>query len=254
VEKVLLITQARMGSTRLPGKVMKKIGGDEVLRIHLQRISKCKNVTNIIVATTTDRDDDFIFESVTNWGYAAYRGSDVNVLDRYYQAAKTDRPDWIVRVTSDCPLIDPELIDGVITSAFMKQVDYCANNLVEEYPDGQDVEIFTFRALEEAWKNAVKLSEKEHVTPYIRNNSDFLGGKIFKASNYPSPDNYSFIRMTLDEENDFIVLTALIEALGIDKSWLEYTQYIKDHALMAVNKDITRNAGLLKSINDDKPQ
>ena len=171
--KTSLITQARSGSTRLPGKILKKINDESLLEIHLKRLNKCNNVSNIIVATTDKPEDKVIYDYAIDWGFNSFRGSESDVLDRFYQAVRKEKPDWIVRVTSDCPLIDPILVDKLINFAHDNNTDYCSNTLVENYPDGQDIEVFKFSALEAAWKNANLSSDREHVTPYIRNNSDF---------------------------------------------------------------------------------
>jgi spore coat polysaccharide biosynthesis protein SpsF len=249
--KTILITQARTGSTRLPGKVLKEIGGKSLLQIHLDRLKNSKNISEIIVATTVCEEDNVIFEKAIEWGFSASRGSESDVLDRFYQAVKDKNPEWIVRVTSDCPLIDPVLVDEVITFVQENDKDYGANILVENFPDGQDIEIFKFSALEKAWKEAVLESEREHVTPYIRNNSDYKGGSLFSAINYPCESDFSKIRMTVDESRDFDLIEILIHKLGVEKSWLEYTNYIINNDLAKLNDQIIRNEGLLKSLKND---
>jgi len=249
--KTILITQARTGSTRLPGKVLKEIGGKSLLQIHLNRLKKCKKVSKIIVATTINEEDTIIYDKAITWGFSASRGSESDVLDRFYQSVKDKNADWIVRVTSDCPLIDPELVDKVITFAQENGVDYCSNVFIENYPDGQDVEVFKFTALETAWKNAKLLSEREHVTPYIKNNSDYKKGNVFTALNYPCESDFSKIRMTVDESYDFELIEILINKLGIEKSWIEYTNYIIENNLTKINDKIIRNEGLLKSLKND---
>lgn len=250
--KTILITQARIGSTRLPGKVLKEIGGKSLLQIHLNRLKKCSRISEIIVATTINEEDSIIYDKVTEWGFKASRGSESDVLDRFYQTVKDKNPDWIVRVTSDCPLIDPELVDKVIAFTQLNDKDYGANILVENFPDGQDIEVFKFSALETAWKNAKLLSEREHVTPYIRNNSDYKGGNLFQAINFPCESDFSKIRMTVDESKDFDLIEILIDKLGVEKSWIEYTNYIIENNLTKINDQIIRNEGLLKSLKNDK--
>lgn len=249
--KTVLITQARTGSTRLPEKVLKEIGGKSLLQIHLERLKKCKMISEIVVATTTKQEDQVIYDKVLQWGFSASRGSESDVLDRFYQSVKDKKTDWIVRVTSDCPLIDPVLVDKVIDFVRNNNKDYGANILVENFPDGQDIEVFKFSALESAWKNAKLVSEREHVTPFIRNNSDFKGGSLFSAINYPCDFDYSKIRMTVDESRDFELISTLINNLGTDKTWLEYTNYIIQKDLVKINDSIIRNEGLLKSIKND---
>jgi spore coat polysaccharide biosynthesis protein SpsF len=251
VTNTILITQARSGSTRLPGKVLKEINGKTLLQIHLDRLKKCKSVSEIIVATTTNSEDQIIFEKAIEWGFIASKGSESDVLDRFYQAVKDKNADWIVRVTSDCPLIDPILVDDVINFVHSNNKDYGANILIENFPDGQDIEVFKFSVLEEAWKNAKLLSEREHVTPYIRNNTDLKGGNLFSAINYPCDFDFSKIRMTVDESKDFELIKKLINDLGIDKTWLEYTNHIIQNNLTEINNSIIRNEGLLKSLKND---
>jgi spore coat polysaccharide biosynthesis protein SpsF len=253
VEKLttVLVTQARIGSTRLPGKVLKKIEHKTLLQIHLERLCKCKSITDIIVATTTKDEDKVIYENSLFLGFNAFKGSENDVLDRFYQAVKNIKPDWIVRVTSDCPLIDPVLVDNVVNFVRDNKKDYGSNILIENFPDGQDVEVFKFSVLENAWKNATLQSDREHVTTFIRKNSDFNGGNIFSAINYPCHENFSDIRMTVDEKVDFDLISILINNLGGDKTWLEYTNYILENKLYEINNSIIRNEGLLKSIKND---
>lgn len=250
-DQILLITQARMASTRFPGKIAKQIQGKSLLEIHLNRLKQCKKVSNIIVATTDTPSDDFTAKSVESWGFDVFRGSENDVLSRYYQAALPYAPQWIVRVTSDCPLIDPALVDEIITFAQENHLDYGSNVLVERFPDGQDAEVITFNTLEKAYQSATKKSDREHVTPYIRNNADGQGENLFRAANYPSPEDFSHVRMTVDEAADFELIERLIEALGTEKSWLEYTHYLLANNLFKINESITRNEGLAKSLKED---
>jgi spore coat polysaccharide biosynthesis protein SpsF (cytidylyltransferase family) len=249
--KTVLITQARSGSTRLPGKVLKEVGGKTLLQIHLERLKKCTKTSEIIVAKTVKEEDTIIYNQAIEWGFIASRGSELDVLDRFYQAVKDKKVDWIVRVTSDCPLLDPVLVDEVITFVQENNMDYGSNGLTEQFPDGQDVEVFKFSALETAWKNAKLQSEREHVTPYIRNNADNKGDNLFSIINYPCKNDYSKIRMTVDEPRDFDLIELLINKLGIEKTWLEYTNYIIENDLTKINDQIIRNEGLLKSLKKD---
>lgn len=250
--KTVLITQARSGSSRLPGKILKEVEGKTLLKIHLERLSKCTKISKIIVATTVEAADEIIYNQSISWGFEASRGSENDVLDRFYQAVKHENADWIVRVTSDCPLLDPGLVDEIISYARANNFDYVANGLIEHYPDGQDVEVFKYSALETAWKNAKLNSEREHVTPYIRNNADGRGRDIFKIMNYPCENDYSNIRMTVDEQADFDLISHLIQTLGTDKTWLDYTNYMIKHDLTKINKQIIRNEGFLKSLKNDQ--
>lgn len=249
--KTVLITQARTGSTRLPGKILLKIEGQELLKIHLDRLKNCSNIDKIIVATTVDPADDKVQDLATDWGYDVFRGSVDDVLDRFYQAVKDIRPEWVIRTTSDCPLIDPKLVDAIIELAQVNGVDYASNVLEERFPDGQDIEVFKFSALEMAWKDSKLKSDREHVTPYIRANSTYKGGSLFTSVNFPCFEDFSAIRMTVDEPRDFDLIIKLIADLGTGKSWISYTNHILANNLGQINSNIIRNEGFLKSLKND---
>ena len=249
--KTVLITQARTGSTRLPGKVLMEVNNSPLLKIHLDRLSQTKNIDKIIVATTLNKEDDIIEKIATEWGYEIFRGSENDVLDRFYQAVKKLNPTWVVRVTSDCPLIDPNLVGDVLNFSQVHNVDYCSNTMVEKFPDGQDVEVFKFNALEYAWMNATKKSDREHVTPFIRENSNYKNNSRFTAINFDIENNYSNIRMTVDEQKDFELINKVVSELGTEKSWLDYTEYIIKNDLSNINGNIVRNEGYLKSLKKD---
>jgi spore coat polysaccharide biosynthesis protein SpsF len=163
-QKIICIIQARFNSTRLPGKVLLDLGGKTVLERVVERVSGSHLIDKIVVATTIREDDSRIAQLCSMKGICVYRGSEDDVLDRYYQAATTGRASHVVRITADCPLIDPEIIDRVIKTHLDNKADYTSNVLKETFPDGQDVEIFTFQALDRAWKEARLPSQREHVT------------------------------------------------------------------------------------------
>ena len=250
--KVIAITQARVGSSRLPGKVLKTIQGTELLKIHLERVGSARMIDKVVVATTVEPGDDQIADLCSKWGIEFGRGSEADVLDRYYQVAKPFSPDYIVRVTSDCPLIDPDMIDGVVGLALANNLDYAANIMTEKFPDGQDVEVIKFSALEKAWNETNLKSDREHVTPYVRNNSSFKGGNLFSSMDFPAHDNYAKVRMTVDEATDFEVIRILVENLGYQQSWKSYADYINEHDLNALTVNNLRNAGYLKSLENDE--
>ncbi|MDA9781664.1 glycosyltransferase family protein [Schleiferiaceae bacterium] len=250
--KVLLITQARIGSTRLPGKVLLPIGEETLLSIHLKRLRNCTTIDQIVVATTFEDGVESLIDICRESKVDFYQGSLDDVLDRFYQASIEYHPDWVVRVTSDCPLLDSRVVDQVVQEAIESDVDYCANIITEDFPDGQDVEVFKFSALELAWKEASLKSEREHVTPYIRNNSDRNGGELFKAHDVKCHSNFNSIRMTVDEEADLIAIQRLIRDLGIRSTWEEYADYILKHSESIGNTNIIRNEGYQKSLIKDK--
>jgi spore coat polysaccharide biosynthesis protein SpsF len=250
--KIIAITQARCGSTRLPNKILKTVNGQTLLNIHLDRILKSARVDQLIVATTIDVADNAIEEIAVQKGLPFYRGSVNNVLDRFYQAAKPHYPDWVIRLTSDCPLIDAGLFDKLVDKAIELDVDYCSNTLNPTYPDGMDAEVFKFSALEKAWNEATLNSDKEHVTPYIHKNSSFNNKDLFKSYNYANDANYGNVRLTVDEQADFDVIKLLIEKLGTDQSWETYAEYcLHNDEMQAINRKIKRNEGYMKSVAKD---
>jgi spore coat polysaccharide biosynthesis protein SpsF len=245
--KIVAITQARSGSTRLPEKILKTINNETLLEIHLNRILKSERIDELIVATTTNKKDDLVTSICDSMKVVYFRGSENNVLDRFYQAVKNRNSTHLVRLTSDCPLIDALLIDEIIDFTIKNDLDYCSNTFIEDFPDGQDVEVMKFSTLEKAWKNADKEYQKEHVTPYIRENSTFIGGKLFKSDNFPSPGKYGKVRLTVDEHRDFEVISMMIGNLGLEKTWLEYAKYyLNNENIKKVNSGIRRNEGFKK--------
>lgn len=247
----VIITQARTGSTRLPNKVLMKINDTELLKIHIDRLSKSRLKDKLIVATTISNNDKKIIDCCNKWNVSWFSGSEDDVLDRFYQACKDIKPEWVVRVTSDCPLIDSTIIDGVIAMAKVNNLDYCSNVLIEDFPDGQDVEVFKFKVLEKAWRNATLKSDREHVTPYIRRNSSCNHGELFKSMNFPCFSNYNSIRMTVDEPKDFELIQTLISTLGVNQTWLTYVNHIIENNLNNINSKIFRNEGYFKSLKND---
>ena len=251
--RTIAITQARTGSTRFPGKVLTKIGDKSLLELHLSRILRAKRIDELILATTTSIGDQAIKTIGTRYGIDTYCGSEDDVLDRFYQALNGKKADYVVRLTSDCPLIDPALIDQVIDHAIERNLDYCSNTLNPTYPDGQDVEVFRWSALEQAWSSAKLASEREHVTPYIWKNSSYKGGTPFISANYEGKGkSFAHLRMTVDERADFELVAKLINELGEDKTWTEYAAYLEDHpSVKMINKEFGRNEGYTKSVDKE---
>ncbi len=251
--KILAITQARYGSSRLPGKILKEINAQSLLEIHLNRIKQSKLISKLKVATTNELDADKIELVCKKINVEVYKGSLDDVLERFYFTAKPENPDWIVRLTSDCPLIDPMVIDSVIQFAIDSNCDYASNTLNPTYPDGIDVEVFKFTALEKAFDEAFLKSDREHVTPYVWRNSTVKGGSIFKSMSFENKVDLSSVRLTVDKLEDFLVIEALVKALGVDKSWDVYTEYLKNHKeIEKINSHFIRNEGYQKSLKEDK--
>lgn len=244
---IIAVTQARCGSTRLPNKILKSVNGKTLLQLHIERILGSKRVNQLVVATTTNSEDSKIVELCRSLNVSCFCGNESNVLDRFYQAVKDRKPSHVVRLTSDCPLIDPVLIDEVIDFALKNKLDYASNVLIEDFPDGQDIEVMTFDTLEYAWKHADKDYQKEHVTPFIRENSSFNGGKLFRSDNYGTEKKYGHVRLTVDEQKDLDVITAVINDLGSDKRWYEYAEhYLTNESIQQLNSGIKRNEGFKK--------
>ena len=208
--KVVAIIQARMGSTRLPGKVMKEILGKPVILWDLDRISLSKLIDEIVVAVPYGKENDVIVDTIKEYNdkIVTTRGSEDDVLDRYYQAAVQTNADVVVRITSDCPLIDPVVIDQVIEQFLDNDCDYCSNSHIRTYPRGLDTEVFSFKTLEEAWNEARKDYEREHVTPYIIENPD-----KFKLLNVANDIDLSHLRWTLDTKEDFEFISAVYKRI-----------------------------------------
>lgn len=248
---IVAITQARVGSSRLPAKVLKEINGKSLLEIHLERVRQSERITKLVVATTTEPDACKIEEIANRLKIEVYRGSVDDVLDRFYQTAKRYDADYVVRITSDCPLLDANLIDDVIQFALAQQVDYASNVLKPAFPDGLDVEVFRFSALEKAWKEANLQSEREHVTAYIWKNSSYNHQALFSSANFNCDIDFGKIRLTVDEQDDLDTIVKLIGALGINASWRDYAHYYLHKGLGMNNSGITRNSGYLNSLLND---
>ena len=232
----MVIIQARVGSTRLPGKIMKKILGKTVLIHDLDRIKEMKTINKIVVATTDLEEDDIIAKAVNGYdrNIGTYRGSESDVLDRYYKAAKEFNADVIVRITSDCPLIDPNVSDLVVEAFLKNDCDYCCNTLPRTFPHGLDTEVFSLDALERVWEEAKSPYEREHVTPYIREDTN-----KFRRINVKNNDDLTHLRWTLDYQEDFEFITEIYKRI-YPKKKIFYMQDIlnvlhAEHWLVEIN-------------------
>lgn len=202
---VIAILQARMSSVRLPGKVLMPLFGMPMLLVMLDRVMASKRLDKVIVATSTDKTDDVIFDFCIKNGIGCFRGSLTDVLDRYYQAAMVFIPHHIVRLTADCPLINTEIMDKTIEKHLDGGFDFTANF---GFPDGYDVEVMTLETLSRAWREASTPEEREHVTPYIRNNPD-----KFRIGRLENSQNMSHVKISVDTQEDYQRLKALVEIL-----------------------------------------
>lgn len=238
--KVVAIVQARMGSSRLPGKVMKLIDDKPVIELLLKRLDLSSEIDQIVVATSLDPKNIELKNHVTSLGFDCHVGSEDDVLGRVYDAAKSFHADIVIRITGDCPFVDPGLVDLIVREFKSSSTDYVANINPPTYPDGLDVEVFNFSALEKANKEATTGFDKEHVTPFIRSSD------LFKISNFEFEKDLSALRWTLDEPEDFVVIDKVFNYFkpNIHFTWLDVLSLYEDKAdLFSANKKIVRNEG-----------
>ena len=249
---ILALLQARYSSSRLPGKVLKPILGKPMLLHQIERLRNSKMIDKLVVATSNNISDDAIEKMCTDNNIEIFRGDLENVLDRFYQCAKLYNPDYVVRLTGDCPLADWQVVDQVIQCHLDGNNDYTSNCFPPTYPDGLDVEVVKREVLEEAWKKAVLPSEKEHVTYYINQRPN-----DFQIGNFEHSQDLSELRWTVDELEDFFFvdrvyqdlyesnpLFTMYDVLNLLKEYPEMTQ---------INDKFNRNEGLIKAIDmDDK--
>ena len=208
--KVAAIIQARMGSTRLPGKVLKKVLGKTLLEYQIERVKRAKTLDEIIIATTIKESDDQIVQLCQQFSIPYYRGSEEDVLSRYYEAATEFGVDVIVRLTSDCPIIDPTVIDKVVEHYLENKdrYDYVSNTLTRTYPRGLDTEVMSYEVLKKAHEEAKELVYREHVTAYIYHHPD-----QFRLCNVSNEKDESKHRWTVDTEEDFLLIKHILETL-----------------------------------------
>jgi len=246
---IAAIVQARMGSTRLPGKTLADIAGRPMLAWLVERARRIPGVERVIVATTERPADQAILRFAADHGVPAYAGSEDDVLDRFYQTARRHGIAVVVRVTPDCPLLDPA-VSGAVLACFLEgrgAIDYASNTQPPTFPDGLDTEVFSSAALERAWREARLTSEREHVTPYIWKQPD-----TFRVANVTHEPNLSALRWTVDTAADLEFvravygrLAASAETAGMD----DVLGLLRRHPeLAALNRGIARNEGYATSV------
>ena len=254
--KIIAIIQARMNSSRLPGKVMMKILDKPVIEHMLLRVKKAKLLDEIWLATSNNEIDNCLESLAIKNKIFCFRGSETDVLSRFEKIVKKSIPDLIVRLTGDCPLIDPYLIDLIIKFALenTEKYDYVGNSLIPTFPDGLDVEVFTAEALLKATKIS-NLIEREHVTPQIhkyhkKNKSNS------KIGHYIGDTNFSNLRLTLDEKEDFELIKIIFEnlyPLNENFSWLDILSLLtKEPHLISINSKFNRNEGFFNQLENSK--
>jgi len=249
--RVVAIIQARMGSSRLPNKVLAEIDGKPLLEILLERMSRARNIDKLVVATTSNPKDDVLVEWLVKKNINFFRGSELDVLDRYWQCARLYQADIVVRLTADDPLKDPSIIDLAIELLLAnKDIDYVSNTLNPTFPEGLDVEVFRYRALERAQNGATLQSDREHVTPYIWRKTE-----TFNVKNFSYVEDLSEWRWTVDKACDLDFMRAVLGGMGMDYlvGFDEIISYIKKNpTLMNINMGTVRNEGYLNSLQREE--
>jgi spore coat polysaccharide biosynthesis protein SpsF len=243
------IIQARLGSTRLPNKIIQLLDQKStVLDYVINQTTNSKLIEKIIIATTNLVEDDVILKTVSKKNLDYFRGDSNDVLDRYYQCAKKFSLSTIVRITSDCPLVDPNIIDDSIKFFKNNSFDYVSNVHPQTFPIGIAVEVFSFESLQKAWKNAKLPSEREHVTPYLYNN------KKFNIYNLEYSTNLTSIRITIDRENDLKLVRNVVSKIKNRPILLSdiVKLHNEDPKMFKLNLDYDINEGYLKSLKDDE--
>jgi spore coat polysaccharide biosynthesis protein SpsF len=237
------IIQARMGSTRLPGKVMLPLAGDHVLTHNVRRVSAADHVDNVVVATSEQTADDIVARYAARAGADVHRGSESDVLGRMYDAARNADADIVVRITGDCPLVDPDTIDEVVSRIVDGNAEYAANITERTFPRGLDVEAFTFESFERVHEEATEPHHREHVTPYYREDPDrFTTESVVSADVFDKPQfqNRDDLRLTLDEADDYEVLRKIYENVPFDHilPTREAIRYADENDLMSLNSTV----------------
>ena len=247
---VIGILQARMGSRRLPGKVLMNILGKPMLMLQIERIKRANLIDKLVVATTKNSLDDKIEKLCSSIKVLCFRGSENDLLDRYYQTAKKYQADYIVRLTGDDPLTDPELINSMIKKMKTEHFDAVTNTVQPTFPEGLDVTVLSFEALRKSWRRANLQSQREHVTPYV-----FDDNNDFNVYHYKQSKDQSNLRWTVDYENDFIFVENVYNALyPVNNNFSTndvYRLLKKNPSLELMNSEFIRDAGLIESIKND---
>lgn len=241
--KYLAVIQARCGSSRLPNKVIKDIlGQTQIMRV-VERVKQSKYVDKIIVATSIAENNLPLIKECVEHGVQIFAGSEDDVLDRFYQAAKLFKPEYVIRITADCPLYDTPSLD----SAIEQIADYDYFSDMGNAPDGMDIEVFKFEALKTAWKNAKLTSEREHVTTYIKSHPE-----LFNIGQFNDNEKYKDLRLTVDTQEDYDLVLKIYKELN--NFWLKDIVKLLDKKpeLLDMNNMYERNEGLMKSLREDR--
>ena len=249
--KYLVLIQARCGSTRFPNKVLADLSGKTDLEWVVERVKRAKKVDEVMVITSIEKNNLPLIELCTKLDTRVFVGSEEDVLDRYYQAAKLLNPEYVIRITADCPFFDWRYLDMAIEQ-MEDDSDYLAE-FTESFPDGLDIEIITFKALKESWQEARLSSEREHVTQYVRKHPE-----KYKLQNLECPiSNIGDKRWTLDEDRDYEMISKVYHHFVLEKGKTDFVtediiDFLNDNPeIESLNSGIMRNEGLAKSIAND---
>jgi spore coat polysaccharide biosynthesis protein SpsF len=243
---IVAIVQARMGSTRLPGKILKSIQGMPMLWHIVSRLKSVDEIDEVVIATSDLPSDDQVYEMAKNYGIACFRGSETDVLNRFYSAAKMMDAQYVIRITGDCPLVDPLTISKLIQLYFNDQFDFCGvacgagvakEKNINRFPDGLDAEIFSFKILSEVNNKANTILQREHVTPFIwQNNKSYKQGSLY------SDVDYSDLRLTVDNKEDFDFVNWIYDMLYPNNSHFDLQDILE---LLENNPDVMTNKHLI---------
>lgn len=248
---IVAIIQARMGSTRLPGKVLKEVSGHPMLWHVVTRVRWARTLDTVVVATSHNASDNPVVAFCEQEGIRCFRGSEDDVLDRYYQAAGWIGADVVVRITADCPLIDPIVVERIVSVYLEGGCDYASNAIERTYPDGLDVEVFSFETLQRAWREASLISEREHVTPYIWKNE-----QVFELRQVTQDVDLSDLRWTVDEPEDLEFVRGIYRHLyqpGQVFVTKDVLRLLDNHPeLVEINQGFQMNEGYVRSLQEDR--
>jgi spore coat polysaccharide biosynthesis protein SpsF len=249
-KKITVMIQARTGSNRLSGKVLSEIENKSMIWHVINRIKNIKSVQQIVLITTNEKSDQILLDIAKDEGIEGFAGDTTNVLNRHYQCALKMSADPIIRITSDCPIIDPCLVEEMLQFFLKHNYDYVSNIHPATYPDGLDTEIFSFETLEKTSSNAKLNSEKEHVTPYMEKHPE-----LFSIFNFENNEDLSHIRLTVDQKEDLELIQKIYSIMSpkIDFGLNEIKDILSKHPeLFKINSKYARNEGYLKSLKEDK--
>jgi len=249
-KKITVMIQARTGSSRLPRKVLSDIENKPMIWHVINRVKKIKSVEQIALITTNQQSDEVLLDIAKNAGILGFTGDEIDVLNRHYQCALKISADPIIRITSDCPLIDPSIVEEMLQFFLKHDYNYVSNIHPATYPDGLDVEIFSFETLEKTSLNAKLNSEREHVTPYIEKHPE-----LFKIFNFENKSDLSHIRLTIDQKEDLELIRKIYSVMS-PRNDFELNDILdllsKNPEFLKINSNYKRNEGYLKSLKEDK--